>query len=376
MAEPPANTNPESEEQDAHLSLPERRPRRLKKLPARFRDILPEAPPALPPNWPAAQAQGSANQDNQDSTPHAQHTGVLDGLRSAARHLRRIFRSPRNVFGLFRQYQGECPPIHDPEEHVGLKDLSNMPHVPGDTADAADSFYPYPNRNSFLLGDWYWNNGAQKSQSSFKELLKIVGSSDFEPSDVQGTKWHQINQKLGSEIWEKGEEDAEWLDVDAGWIKDSVTISVPFHRRTLRPGSQLYHVADFYHRNLCSVIKETLANPKRDQHFHYEPYELYYDKVGSTSTDVPSPVRVYGELYTSPAFVDAHQQLQDSPKEPGCDLPRVVIALMFWSDSTHLASFSDAKIWPLYLFCGNESKYQRCKPSCNLCSHVAYFHKV
>jgi hypothetical protein len=49
---------------------------------------------------------------------------------------------------------------------------------------------------------------------------------------------------------------------------------------------------------------------------------------------------------------------------------------MFWSDSTQLASFGDASLWPLYMFMGNESKYRRCKPSQHLCSHVAYFKKV
>jgi hypothetical protein len=63
----------------------------------------------------------------------------------------------------------------------------------------------------------------------------------------------------------------------------------------------------------------------------------------------PNPVRVQGELYTSPAFVDAHQELQDSPAEPGCNLPRVIAALMFWSDATHLTAFGNAKLWPLYM---------------------------
>jgi hypothetical protein len=290
------------------------------------------------------------------------------GASGLARRLRRIFRSPRNIFGLFRQYHAEGVPTHDPEECVVLEDLSDkVVNQSSNLNHAPESFHPYPNCNSFLLGEWYWNHGVQKSQASFRELLKIVGSPEFEPSDVQGTRWDQINAKLG----ELGDEGGEWLDDDAGWIKDSVTIQVPFHRRTAHPGSRPYEVADFYHRSLCSVIRETLANPKRDRHFHYEPYELYWHPQ-STET----PVRVHGEFYTSPAFVDAHRQLQDTPREPSCDLPRVVFALMFWSDSTHLTSFSDAKIWPLYMFCGNESKYQRCKPSCNLCSHIAYFHKV
>ena len=74
--------------------------------------------------------------------------------------------------------------------------------------------------------------------------------------------------------------------------------------------------------------------------------------------------------------MDAHRELQDSPGEPDCNLPKVVVAMMFWSDATHLTSFGDAKLWPSYLHFGNESKYRRCKPSSHLCNHVAYFQAV
>ena len=76
------------------------------------------------------------------------------------------------------------------------------------------SFYPYPNHNSFLLGDWYWNQGGQKTQRSFKELINIVGAPEFEPSDVQNTTWDSINKKLGES--RLVEEENEWLDIDAG----------------------------------------------------------------------------------------------------------------------------------------------------------------
>ncbi|KAG2737310.1 hypothetical protein P692DRAFT_20883715, partial [Suillus brevipes Sb2] len=74
--------------------------------------------------------------------------------------------------------------------------------------------------------------------------------------------------------------------------------------------------------------------------------------------------------------MDAHRELQESPREVGCDLPRVVVALMFWSDATHLTTFGNARLWPVYMYFGNESKYRRCKPSCNLSNHVAYFQKL
>src|ERR1700677_1164040 len=104
------------------------------------------------------------------------------------------------------------------------------------------------------------------------------------------------------------------------------------------------------------------------RHFHYEPFELIWNPISTTSD-----VRVHGELYTSPAFLKVHRALQDSPREPGCDLEWCVVALMFFSDVTHPTSFGTAKLWPGYLYFGNESKYNRCKPSYHLANHVVYF---
>jgi hypothetical protein len=230
-------------------------------------------------------------------------------------------------------------------------------------------FAPYPNENSFLLGDWYWNHGIQKSEESFRSLLRIVGDSRFRPEDIRHTRWNQINTSLASNDFDgnDGTGDPVWLDEDAGWKKTPITIPVPFHHRTKSPGTRSYVVGNLHHRSLVSVIREKLAHPQDNQRFHYDPFELLWQSPRGAE------VRTHGELYTSPAFVDAHCDLQNSPAEPGCNLPRVIVAMMFWSDSTHLTSFGNTKLWPSYLFFGNESKYRRCKPTCHLGNHVAYF---
>jgi hypothetical protein len=226
---------------------------------------------------------------------------------------------------------------------------------------------PYPNKSSFQLGEWFWNHGIQKSQASFQELVSIVGDRDFRPEHIQDTNWRKINNQLarGGEM--------EWVDEDAEWSTSSVTISTPFHRLTSHPGPQSYTVAKFHHRSLVAIIQNKLRNTKHGPHFHYDPYELLWQPHNNNQQQ---PMHVHGELYTSTAFREAHQALQNSPPEPGCNLPRVIVALMFWSDSTHLTNFGDTKLWPLYLFFGNESKYRRGKPSSNLCEHVAYFERV
>jgi hypothetical protein len=151
--------------------------------------------------------------------------------------------------------------------------------------------------------------------------------------------------------------DHEWLGEDTGWKRTPISITVLFHHCMAVPGSQSYLAGELYHRSIVSAIHERVTND--DKHFHYEPYKLLW-KCAEDATEV----RIHGELYTSAAFLSEHKKLLESPMEPGCDAPRAIIALMFWSDATHLTSFGNAKLWPCYMYFGNDSKYRRAKPSC------------
>lgn len=312
-------------------------------------DILPEPVPALPPAPSVLSARNNSSPSQSTMPPSA---GPID--------------TPTNSFGMFRRYHGSTLPTHDPERDVNLAMLSNIREI-----TPTEPYHPYPNKSSFLLGDWYWNGGPQKSQANFDSLVDILGSQDFSMDDIKKTRWHQINTQLAINNWDKG----EWEDEDAGWHRSSITIRVPFHHLTDNPGIQQFTVDDFYHRSLVSIIQERIRNDAQNNtHFHFEPFELLWHRHNSDLKH--PPIRLQGELYTSPAFLLAHQQLQSAIGEPDCLLPRVVIAMMFWSDATHLTNFGSAKLWPLYMLFGNDSKYQRCKPSSNLCEHVAYFEHV
>jgi hypothetical protein len=156
---------------------------------------------------------------------------MVDGVHTTSSllhsHLHRIIRTPRNIFGLVHQYFAVELPSVDPEEHVTLADMSPLSAAER-SSNQCPKWWPFPNWNLFLLGYWHWNGGLQKSQSEFKDLLAIVGHTSFNSDDVCDTQWNSIFAKLGdSNI---NENDAEWLDMDAGWRKKQVKIRVPFHR--------------------------------------------------------------------------------------------------------------------------------------------------
>lgn len=58
------------------------------------------------------------------------------------------------------------------------------------------------------------------------------------------------------------------------------------------------------------------------------------------------------------------------------DTEVAILALMLWSDSTHLTSFGMASLWPIYLFFGNILKYTWGKPTVHQAHHLAYVPSV
>ena len=350
-----------------------RRSRREHQLPQRYRDILPEPPAALPPPSQSILSQPLSESDQSEPiAPASSPIPESHEPSSVVSRVNRTLKSTHNAFGLFRQYHATRFPEHDPDENLTCDDL--MDTSPDSSTSHPDySYHPYPNQSSFLLGEWYWNDGVKKSQSSFSNLLKIVGHPGFRPEDVAQTKWKRINSQLGGDIQDGSSDEDGWEDERVGrdWIETPIKIQVPFHKRSEHPGQQKFEAGKLCHRKLVSVIREKILRPSSHPHHHLEPYELYWQP-----NQASKPVRVHGELYSADAFIEAHRDLQDSPGEPGCELPRVVVALMFASDGTELTTFSSAKLWPVYLAVGNESKDRRSKPSCQAFEHIAYFEQV
>lgn len=240
-----------------------------------------------------------------------------------------------------QQYFSSEVPSHNPEEYITLTDLSFIPagnpqvikkSYPLATSTSDSQYHPYPNLSSFELGEWYWNQGLQKLQEDYIKLLQILGGEAFSAADVSSTCWRKINYQLGTNEYD--EADAEWEDEDAGWKRTAITIQVPLSCTTEIPGPRLHEAAHLYHRSLVAVLREKLANARDNKLFHDEPYQLRW-----APPHLDGEVSIYGDLYTSAAFHEAHSDLQESPAEPECNLLR----LMFWSDATQLTTFGNAK---------------------------------
>jgi hypothetical protein len=86
---------------------------------------------------------------------------------------------------------------------------------------------------------------------------------------------------------------------------------------------------------------------------------------------------IMAEIYTLHAMLEAHRDIQRLDiSDQNCKLPRVVAAVMLGSDALQLSAFSTKKAWVLYMWLGNLSKYERCKPSSNSCFELAHIPSV
>jgi hypothetical protein len=275
--------------------------------------------------------------------------------------------SKRNNFGIQRVYTMASPPTHDPDQMITSQDLTD--YKPSDV-NRRPSFGPFSSSSAFDLAQWYWNSTA-KSFLDFQKLINIFKKPDFSLNDATNVNWKFAFKALGANASDLPGDSGAWIQ-DDGWKTTPIDIDVPFHNRLKDPGIKQHRVCDLHHRSIVSVIKEKLTNSPDSSQFHYYPFKSTWQPTA----DSPA-LELYGEMYASREFRQAHEEIQQKPCTPENDgLERVVVALMLWSDATQLTSFGTAALWPCHLFFGNESKYRRCRPSECLGQQVAYFNKV
>lgn len=207
--------------------------------------------------------------------------------------------------------------------------------------------------------------GRSKSEAEVDRLVNdVLKAPDFRAEDLKNFNAHRENGRLdaadkATPLKDNFQVASITIDIPAGKLGDPLT-------------TRTYTVPGLRYRKLLNVIKAAFQDPL-SRKFHFTPFSLIH-----RSPITNDEQWVYSELYNSDEFINEHKRVQNcSPRDdPGCKLEKVVAALMFWSDSTHLTNFGVAKLWPIYLFFGNLSKYIRSRPSSGACHHLAYIPSV
>lgn len=282
----------------------------------------------------------------------------------------------RNHFGIRREYPHR--PTYDPNSAVADEHLSGYyakhQPVPDPTVSLSESQqtpreppWPFRNMSTYLLMEWMVTGSIQKSAGEVDRLAnKVLAHPQFALDDLNGFSARQEGRRLDES--DNTDQFAPPFLQD-GWRESVVNISVPLGSKDSRGLSMPFSVPGLHHRSILDVMKAALSDITA-RRFHFSPFKRLWKPPGGVEE------RCFDEAYTSDAWIEEHDKLQKQQNEPDCKLEKVILGLMFWSDSTHLANFGTAKVWPLYLYFGNLSKYFRGKPSSAASHHIAYIPSV
>lgn len=335
----PGSTEPSSQPLPPPRLPGSGRPRRAYALPRRYQDLLPEPPaPAQRPSEPV----------------HRRVTFIV----------RNYFKSAVNTFGIFREYLYR--PSYDPDTFLAPEDLyvnQRDPPAPKPT-EVVDPLYlnspPYTSQTAQLLMEWQHNGNSQKSDAEINDLVQdVLLNPQFKLNELAGFNAFRESRRI-----DEMDKKPPFLD---NFTKVSVEIDVPSGDAGVP--SRKFSIPGLFYRKLTSVIQSAFSQPLASK-FHFSPYRLVHQSPNSDKQE-----RLFCELYDSDAFLEEHDKVQRAPlpaDDSDCKREKVVAALMLWSDSTHLANFGTAKMWPLYMLFGNLSKYIRTQPNSGACHHMGY----
>lgn len=261
-------------------------------------------------------------------------------------------------FGLYRVYP--YFPTHDPY---------NIPAIP-ETILAKDDHpknlwtgqdAPFPNITSYRVCHWANSGPVDKTEPDVDRFVHdIIMAEDFEREHLASFRLNRANKAIDTHI-QRSEL------IEDGWTETSVKLRPPAEglTRSKEEAFPEIEVEGLYYRSLVGTIKTTLQSNKAHT-LHCTPHKEIWQPTADSE-----PQRVYGELYTADAWIEAHKELESSFKKDD-GIENVLLPLMFWSDSTHLTNFGSASLWPLYMFFGGHSKYTRAKPTTGVGHHLAY----
>lgn len=284
-----------------------------------------------------------------------------------------------NSFGVYRVYHDKIPTyvpdtdfdIHRVSDHPTFSNSSpNSPPPPGPFAEPSLNAplnlpkSPYETQSEELLMSWYYTGSNSKSLKDLNVLVhNVIGSKDFRHEELRLFDAAKSARRLDLAV-----DSAQPLK--DGWKCSSVLLPLPHPRHKFQSEevAPTHKVEGLLHRRLTEVIRSCYKE-KSSSEFHIAPFEEYWAPNPNSS-----PERIYSELYNSNALLEEHDRITRQPSSDG--LKKVIMPIMNWSDATHLTSFGDASLWPIYLHNGYQSKYTRAKPTSFAAHHVAYIPKV
>ena len=233
-----------------------------------------------------------------------------------------------------------------------------------------DWFHPFQNPTIFRLVHWAYTGSTTKSHLEIQRLVKeVLLAPDFDSEHLW--TFHISHQE---KLLDKAILTEESLAAQ-GWIEDTIEIALP------KEGVQYASMEDVptlkiegaWRRPIAPITEAICKDPRLAKGRQFNGYELWHKDPVTGDTE-----RVFGEIFTSDAFLEEEARVRALPRNPedDPDVEYIVFPWGLYSDGTHLANFGTASLWPVYGYDLGLSKDARCKPSNFAANHLAYIPSV
>ena len=365
--------------------------RRVRRLPQRLRDLLPSDPILLRQYSEADARLKSARDDarrHRQPRPRAEIVEEENPSDDMELSTPDPIETEPDTMGLYRIYLRA--PARDPDEQLTIHHVADAPtfiketsinHEDnplvglGSTARAQSElkikpfYFPFLNSTIFRLMTWFYKT-SMKTLTDLNDLVSnVLLSDDYDQEDLIGFSALQESHRLDGSIPQQDTENTSRsspLPVDSSdlWHQDTVQLPLPLTRKRFDSESDAPTIKiNVHHRKLLEIVKSA-AQASSAKFFHWKGFMQFWKPSETEQAE-----RVHGEVYTSDAYLELED---DITVDPNCTLETTVLPLMIYSDSTHLANFGTAALWPIYIWFGCLSKYIRAKVTSFSAHHLAY----
>ncbi|KAK0496702.1 hypothetical protein EDD18DRAFT_1073601 [Armillaria luteobubalina] len=258
-------------------------------------------------------------------------------------------------FGVYREYTDW--PTHIPKSAHPQLATDRPPHSvfgPGQHS-SSHIWAPFENATTFRLLKWFYNSDKKTLEDLDRLVYDVLLQPDFSVHECEDFSAAREARRLDKP--------------DIFNSDDSMEISLSQKEFSWNTEAEapVVKVEGVWHRSLTEVITSAFQDSSASE-FHLKGYK----EMWRASEDSPAE-RIFGEVYTSPAYLE----MEEKPTiPPDSAIENVVVPILVYTDSTHLANFGDTSLWPGYLFVGLLSKLLAAMPDVHAAHHFVYIPEV
>ncbi|KAG1840740.1 hypothetical protein F4604DRAFT_1598686 [Suillus subluteus] len=198
------------------------------------------------------------------------------------------------------------------QRHPHLERSQIVPGLPSQEICPEDIFSPFSSPTAGLLMCWQYSGANSKSSTKMKHLTRVFLDDD---------EYRKEDMRIFDDVQEKRlikeylKDRSNPFRVENGWRSSSVKIRLPKEKVkfTSEEDAPELEITGVHHRSLTDVIRSVFEDSIMST-FHLTPFHQQW----KTSDD--HTINVYSEAYSSPAFLEAHEEINVLPRDPGDNL--------------------------------------------------------